>query len=246
MSPFRCSVLVVLGLLAGCGTAATAAHPADAEADNTAGTDAAALDVADAPDAIAGTDAAPGTDAIADAAGTDAVADADTQAGTDAVADTSDAAQPDAAADVADTPDAADTAGMNVCQKLGGICASSSSDCTSGGGSYQASGDSGCVFDDGPGACCIPPTMIQAKATCADFGGICAPIAGCNFVNGAYAAYEGCKGIPMICCVPHGICGDENESCCDSMTTYRTACDHGTWLCTIDGTTMKPTDQCPK
>ena len=100
--------------------------------------------------------------------------------------------------------------------------------------------------DDGPGACCIPPKMTQAKATCADFGGICAPISGCNFVQGAYAAFEGCKGIPMICCVPHDICGDENESCCDNMTTYRTACDHGAWICTIDGTVKKPTDQCPK
>ncbi len=245
MLQFRHFALVLGAVLAGCGAAATTNSAADAEAD-VAGTDAQALDAADA------ADASPGTDAVADSGATDASADTpDSQPGTDAVADTPDS-QPgtDATADTSDATAAdtatTDTTVSNPCQQLGGICASNSGDCTSGGGTYQAAGDSGCVFDDGPGACCIPPKMTQAKATCADYGGICAPIAGCNFVQGAYAAYEGCKGIPMICCVPHSICGDENESCCDSMTTYRTACDHGAWICTIDGTTMKPTDQCPK
>ncbi len=242
MSRFSLCFLFPCYLLVGCGGGSTTSSTADVEAD------VATTDV-EMTDALDSTDAAPGTDAVSDLAGTDASPEVDSQPGTDAISDTTDVSAPDATVDVADTADAvdaADTVNMNVCQKLGGICASSSGDCTTGGGTYQPAGDIGCVFDDGPGACCIPPKMTQAKTTCADFGGICAPISGCNFVQGAYAAFEGCKGIPMICCVPHDICGDENESCCDNMTTYRTACDHGAWICTIDGTVKKPTDQCPK
>ena len=243
MSLFRRFVLALPCVLVACGASSTAVTSADVEADVTT-TDVQATDTTDTTDTVSGTDAIADS-ADVDSGGTDATGETDSQSGTDAIADTSDGAQPDVIApDVAGDP--ADTVNMNVCQKLGGICASNSTDCTTGGGTYQPNGDTGCVFDDGPGACCIPPKMTQSTATCADFGGICAPISGCNFVQGAYAAFEGCKGIPMICCVPHDICGDENESCCDNMTTYRTACDPGAWICTIDGTVKKPTDQCPK
>lgn len=181
-----------------------------------------------------------------------ATLDAAAEAATDAANEAGDAGdEPDATPDDDASTDAAsdaatdaETDAANPCGAAGGLCVATASDCTTGGGTVAAAGAPGCVFDDGPGACCVPPAPAAEGTSCASFGGVCAPIAGCNFVGGAFAP-EGCTGVNRVCCVPSTICGEETQACCNDMTTFRPACDRGTWKCTIDGTTLKPANLCP-
>ena len=136
------------------------------------------------------------------------------------------------------------TTNGNACGALGGICVGISSDCTAAGGTVLPGGASGCVYDDGPGTCCQPPAAQSTGDSCTAHGGLCAPISGCNFVDGAFAPPD-CSGVGVVCCVPNSRCGDETVACCNAMTTYRAACDRGTWKCTIPDTTLKPVGQCP-
>jgi hypothetical protein len=142
-----------------------------------------------------------------------------------------------------------DTAASNPCEALGGLCIGGNpSACTDNGGKLAAAGDNGCVFDDGPGLCCIPPTPADTGSTCESHGGICAPIAGCNFVNGNFAPpscfQQGGPG--TVCCVPQSICGPETMYCCNDMTTFRPMCDRGEFTCdAFPDTEMKPREQCP-
>ncbi len=199
-----------------------------------ADSDAVSVDISDVPaDSAADSDSSP---------------TADSNDGTVDTSEASDAPQPvDVSADTGLAPDASsDTLAAAACADLGGVCLGMGGDCVGGKGTPAVKGDSVCGFDDGPGSCCIPPPLTQAKATCADFGGVCAPIGGCNMVGGAFAPATGCGMPPMICCVPHSICGEETVACCDNMTTYHPYCDHGTWTCEGLPGTLKPVAQCPK
>jgi len=175
-------------------------------------------------DASAAPDAAPALDSSAPAA--------------DAALPGVDAASP--AVDGAAPPPA------NACEALGGLCLGQGSACTNGGGTVSAAGAVGCVFSDGPGVCCLPPAAQAAGTDCRSHGGLCAPIAGCNFTHGNFAP-PSCTGmgVGVVCCVPQKICGEETVACCNDTTTFRPACDRGTFRCTIAGTTLKPRAQCP-
>jgi len=174
---------------------------------------------------------------------------ADASAAPDA-APTLDASAPqsDASSPVVDAAlpanDAATPAPTNACEALGGLCLGQGAACTNGGGTVSAAGASGCVFSDGPGVCCIPPAAQSAGTDCRSHGGLCAPIAGCNFTHGNFAP-PSCGGVGIVCCVPQKICGPETMACCNAQTTFRPACDRGTFVCTIAGTTLKPRAQCP-
>lgn len=142
---------------------------------------------------------------------------------------------------------AADTTPRGLCEAGGGVCIGSGGACETVGGTRYPAGDSQCLFSDGPGACCVPPPVQPTGDTCADRGGVCAPIAGCNFTNSAFAPTPtpSCGFGGFICCVPNTVCGEETMVCCNSMTTFRPACDRGQWICTIEGTTMRPPSECP-
>lgn len=209
------------------------------------------------------------TDDAAEDATDDAEEDVTDDAEEDATDDaedteTSDLADADAsdAADLADTSDAADTAGDpdatdaanepdtstgNACKDAGGICLGTLADCTTGEGTHAAAGDVTCDFDDGQGVCCVPPPPKHSGELCSDQGGLCAPIAGCNFVDGSFAApADDCPSVPVIiCCLPESICGEENEVCCGETVAYRPTCDRGTFTCDLfPDTTLTPTREC--
>ena len=168
-------------------------------------------------------------------------------AGADTATDTATDAAPDTATDTAvDAPaDGAADAG-NACLAAGGICLGRGADCTGGGGAVSAAGAAGCRFSDGDGVCCVPPAAMPTGDSCAAHGGLCAPIAGCNFVQGSFAPPR-CTGVGVVCCVPRSVCGQETQVCCapGGATTFRPSCDRGTYRCTIDGTTLMPRDRCP-
>ena len=196
-----------------------------------------------------------GTDAVADAEGSgDASADASDGSGSeDATTDGSGDA-PDSSDDTTDgsgdtaedvTPDVEPPS--NACAAEGGICVSNATACSSGGGTRAAAGDSGCVFDDGPGACCVPPAAEATGDTCRSRGGLCAPIGGCNFVEGSFAPpASDCGSVPVIiCCLPETVCGKETEVCCGDTVAFRPTCDRGTFTCDLfDGTTLRDEAEC--
>jgi hypothetical protein len=165
-----------------------------------------------------------------------------------------DVGSPDATPPAGDGATSEDTGGpedvtANPCEAAGGLCLGGpASTCTDRGGSVAPSGDAGCVFDDGPGVCCVPPAAQASGDTCASHGGVCAPIAGCNFTQGNFAP-PSCfdQGGPgTVCCVPQSVCGPETEACCNDMTTYRPMCDRGAFTCDgLPDTTLKPRAQCP-
>lgn len=136
--------------------------------------------------------------------------------------------------------------GGNGCGLLGGVCVSNATACTNGGGVARAEGASGCRFSDGDGVCCVPPDPQPSGDACAARGGVCAPIAGCNFVEGSFAPQSGsgCTGVGVVCCLPPGRCGPEDQLCCGDTAAFRPACDRGTWRCTIDGTRLVPRAMC--
>ncbi len=133
----------------------------------------------------------------------------------------------------------------NACEALGGLCLGQGAACTNGGGTVSAAGASGCVFSDGAGVCCIPPAPQATGTDCRSHGGLCAPIAGCNFTHGNFAPPSCSSGPGIVCCVPQKVCGPETMACCNAQTTFRPACDRGAFVCTIAGTTLKPREQCP-
>ncbi len=165
------------------------------------------------------------------------------EAAVDGDSDGGDDAGTDAGGDVAS--DAAVDAG-NACAAANGICVGTAAACTGGGGSVAAAGAGGCRFSDGDGTCCVPPAAQSTGDSCAAHGGVCAPIAGCNFVGGAFAPGS-CSGVGIVCCVPRLVCGQETQVCCapGGAATFRPSCDRGTFRCTIDGTTLMPRDRCP-
>jgi len=185
-----------------------------------------------------------------DAAGDAAAADASVGNGEDAgnpadgasAPDASPRAQDAAPSDSGATGDA--SASGNACEALGGLCLGQGAACTNGGGTVSVPGAAGCLFSDGPGVCCLPPAPQASGADCRAHGGLCAPIAGCNFTHGNFAP-PSCGGVGIVCCVPQKICGEETVACCNDTTTFRPACDRGQFVCTIAGTTRKPRGQCP-
>lgn len=194
-------------------------------------------------------DAAPAVDGGAgvDASGLDAAV-ADTGSLDAGVADTGADASLEGDVGVGDAAPA-DSTPPNPCLAAGGICLGDEIDCTAGGGSLRPAGDPGCVFDDGPGRCCAPPTAAASGSTCENHGGLCAPISGCNFVDGAFApATPYCSNVFNICCLPGDICGPETVICCanSGRATYRPTCDRGTFGCAhIPNTTLAPIGNCP-
>jgi hypothetical protein len=141
----------------------------------------------------------------------------------------------------------ADTTPVGPCEAAGGLCIGMGGPCDTAGGTPYPAGNSQCLFTGEMGSCCIPPAVEPTGDTCADRGGLCAPIAGCNFTNGAFAPTPtpSCGRGGIICCVPNTVCGEETMRCCDATTSFRPACDRGQWICTIDGTTMLPISECP-
>jgi hypothetical protein len=182
-----------------------------------------------------------GDDTGADTTPADTTVD-DTTADT-TVDDTTADTTPDTA--VEDTT--ADTTPVGPCEAAGGLCIGMGGPCETAGGTPYPAGNSQCLFTGEMGSCCIPPAVEPTGDTCADRGGLCAPIAGCNFTNGAFAPTPtpSCGRGGIICCVPNTVCGEETMRCCDATTSFRPACDRGQWICTIDGTTMLPISECP-
>jgi len=140
-----------------------------------------------------------------------------------------------------------DTTPVGLCEAGGGVCLGMGGPCETVGGTPYPAGDGQCLFTGERGSCCIPPAVQPTGDTCAARGGLCAPIAGCNFTNSAFAPTPtpSCGFGGIICCVPNTVCGEETMRCCDTMTSFRPACDRGQWICTIDGTTMLPISECP-
>ena len=140
-----------------------------------------------------------------------------------------------------------DTTPVGPCEAGGGVCIGMGGPCETVGGTPYPAGNSQCVFTGELGSCCVPPPVQPTGDTCADRGGLCAPIAGCNFTNSAFAPTPtpSCGFGGIICCVPNTVCGEETMRCCDTMASFRPACDRGQWICTIDGTTMLPISECP-
>ena len=166
----------------------------------------------------------------------------------DTTADTTpDTAVEDTTADTAVEDTTADTTPVGPCEAAGGLCIGMGGPCETAGGTPYPAGNSQCLFTGEMGSCCIPPAVEPTGDTCADRGGLCAPIAGCNFTNGAFAPTPtpSCGRGGIICCVPNTVCGEETMRCCDATTSFRPACDRGQWICTIDGTTMLPISECP-
>jgi hypothetical protein len=122
-------------------------------------------------------------------------------------------------------------------------CAAASGICTSGDRCPDAFEDAtfagDCVFDDGPGVCCLAPPPQPTGDTCADYGGVCAPIAGCGFVDGDFAPGTCRDAWPgLICCVPETLCGPHTMICCGDGVSYVPMCDRGTLDCPFPDTTL--------
>ncbi len=138
------------------------------------------------------------------------------------------------------------------CAAEGGVCVAAGT-CEGAGGTHVAAHDAECAFDDGAGACCVPPAAAATGDGCNDLGGVCAPIAGCGMVDGWFAGtaehLNDC-GFPQVCCVPEDTCeGQETEVCCYEengvpMTQYVASCDRGTRVC-LPGTELVCMDDCP-
>jgi hypothetical protein len=180
---------------------------------------------------------------VADADGVGDIEDAEDDARDteDDARDTEDDAR-DTEDDARDAEDEPST--EHACKEADGICVSSQAACTDGGGTYLGLVD--CVFDDGDGACCQPPEEQETGDTCAARGGLCAPIAGCNFVDGAFAPHSDCEGVIIVCCVPEDVCGEETEVCCGDGVAFRPMCDRGTFTCdAFPDTTLVEAEDCP-
>lgn len=184
-----------------------------------------------------------------DTTGDDTNADTTADATADTTVDdtTADTTVDDTTADTTVDDTTVDTTPVGPCEAGGGVCLGMGGECETVGGTSYPAGNSQCVFTGELGSCCIPPAVQPTGDTCADRGGLCAPIAGCNFTNSAFAPTPtpSCGFGGIICCVPNTVCGEETTRCCDTMASFRPACDRGQWICTIDGTTMLPISECP-
>lgn len=132
------------------------------------------------------------------------------------------------------------------CREARGICVGDVAMCTSGGGKWAQALDADCdIFSDGPGHCCLPPAPKPTGTSCADLGGVCAPVGGCldPAVNG-HMTSGACSPIPFVCCVPDGSCPEPRPVCCDATATYRAMCVRGGYVCPSDGMRMSSTGSC--
>ena len=193
-----------------------------------------------------------GDDTNADTTPADTTVDdtpADTTADTTVDDTNADTTVDDTTADTTVDDTTPDTTPVGPCEAGGGVCLGMGGECETVGGTSYPAGNSQCVFTGELGSCCIPPAAEPTGDTCADRGGLCAPIAGCNFTNGSFAPTPtpSCSRFNpgIICCVPNSVCGEETMRCCDTMASFRPACDRGQWICTIEGTTMLPISECP-
>jgi hypothetical protein len=190
----------------------------------------------------------PSKDVVVDTepADSDVVVDTERPADTDAPAD-SDAVD----SDLVDTDAGTDTDGHTgpvptSCKEAGGICTSSA---LCGSNLALTSFAADCAFDDGPGVCCLAPPERPTGDTCSARGGVCAPIAGCGFVDGWLWLDRACQnagGVGTTCCLPEAACGPEQDECCndDHSTSYRASCDRGVVACEIPDTTLVPLGTC--
>lgn len=137
-------------------------------------------------------------------------------------------------------------AGTNACKALGGICTSNDFPCAQHGGTPKPAGDSGCIFDDGPGTCCAPPLAQSGGDTCASYGGVIAPIAGCFHVKGHISL--GGPDDPhfpgYVCCVLESACPNPEPACCDLPTQYRAVCTRGSYVCAPETGTIELDGDC--
>lgn len=167
----------------------------------------------------------------------------ETDVHTDLIVDTD---PPDTDPSDTDTPDtdAVDTDRPPTdCKSARGICTSTDR-CPGASVLPGFAGD--CVFDDGPGVCCQAPAAPSGGDTCVSYGGVCAPIAGCNFVDGAFADGSCRDAWPgLVCCVPEDVCGATDQICCGDGVSFVATCDRGTLECNIPGTTLMPEASCP-
>jgi hypothetical protein len=140
------------------------------------------------------------------------------------------------------------TPGAPGCAAAGGVCIGGGAPCS---GTVNADLSGECRFDDGAGACCVPPAAAPSGDTCASRGGTCAPIAGCGKVDGWVADSSDCTGVNNVCCVPEASCdGQEELVCCAydessgaPMTQFSGLCDRGTVTC-FEGTALTCVEDC--
>ncbi len=114
------------------------------------------------------------------------------------------------------------------------------------GGSPASAHNSECVFDDGPGVCCLFPEPSEDGDLCSDYGGVCAPIGGCGRVVGYRIPTADCNQGPFMCCIPQSQCGAADVSCCaEGMTWYASAsCVRGELVCAVPDTELMRTEDC--
>jgi hypothetical protein len=137
------------------------------------------------------------------------------------------------------------TPGATSCGTAGALCLGGGQACAAAGGTPLPPFDKDCAFDDGPGTCCLPPATKPSGDTCADHGGLCAPVGGClrEGVDSLFAPPK-CGAPPMVCCVPPASCPGPRPVCCDATATFRASCDRGTWRCPSEGMRMETDGNC--
>ena len=129
------------------------------------------------------------------------------------------------------------------CKAAGGVCVGAG---TCEGGTLAHDYDSECAFDDGAGECCVPPAPASSGETCADLGGVCAPIAGCGMVNGWGDSTDDCGDwVGETCCVPQAVCGDIDATCCGDGWASTPGCFHGELACQVEEHELMCADDCP-
>lgn len=126
------------------------------------------------------------------------------------------------------------------CKLAGGVCVGQGQ-C---GGAVDTAHSAECTFDDVPGDCCVAPSAASSGDTCVDVGGVCAPIAGCGFVNGWRMMTSDCRGVGFQCCVPQGVCGDIDAVCCGDTWSSVASCVRGDLVCQLDGHTLMCSESC--
>ena len=212
----------------------------DADTDMVADTpgDEGVVDVHPDPDA----DPAPDPDAGADV-DAEGEAQGDPAADGDAEAEVPGDAVEDAPGDGdLDTEDGYDPS-TNPCAQAGGICTGSTMCETT----VVPSGAPGCIFDDGPGVCCLPPDPEPTGDTCDSYGGVCATVGACYRVGGWFTPADCHMGGSVVCCVPGSVCGEHDIwICCDPgpEADFVPTCDRTGLTCPFEGTTMVHVHDC--
>ncbi len=190
-------------------------------------------------DAPAEAEAEGGADADADGDG-EAETPAEAEAGADADAGADGDVEEEGDGDL--DGDAGDGEEANVCVLAGGICTAAMMCLTT----TLPEGAPGCIFDDGPGVCCVPPPPLPTGETCSSFGGVCATVGACLRSLGWFAPSDCELGASVVCCVPEQRCGEHNVICCDPgpEADFMPVCDRGTLTCPFEGTTLVPEAEC--